>query len=225
MALLGKAILGVWNEAAPADEADFNDWYLREHIIERTAVPGMTRGRRYRALEGSPKYMALYEALTLDVLTTGAYRVQLDNPTEWTKRVTSRFTFMRRAICNVIADEGQGIGGFATVVHFHPAPGAEAKLRAWAERLIPELVGMTQIAAAHCWVGAEGEPASPTSELSARAVSDKPVGWVLAIEAGDLISLSAARDAVLATNPDSHGAQDVRAYPLYQLLYVLTAAG
>lgn len=225
MALLGKAILGVWNETAPEDEADFNDWYLREHIIERTAVPGMTRGRRYRALEGSPKYMALYEARTLDVLTTGAYRVQLDNPTEWTKRVTSRFTFMRRAICDVIADSGLGVGGFAAIFHFHPTFGSEAKLRAWAEQLVPALAGMTQVAAAHCWVGDPGEPATPTSALSARAVSDKPVGWVLAIEAGDLDGLCAARDAVLASDPVAHGTEDLQAYPLYQLLYVLESAG
>ena len=61
---------------------------------------------------GSPANMALYEARSLDVLTAGAYRTQLDNPTEWTKRVTSRFTFMRWAICAVIADAGQGVGGF-----------------------------------------------------------------------------------------------------------------
>lgn len=224
MALLGKAILGVWNEVAPADELDYAEWYVREHLPERTAVPGMTRGRKYRAIDGgTPANMALYEADTLDVLTTGAYRVQLDNPTEWTKRVTSRFTFMRRAICDVVADAGQGVGGFATVFHFHPAPGATAQVRAWAENLVPTLVAMPQIAAAHCWVGAEGEPETPTSRLSAAAVADRPVGWVLAIEAADLASLQAARHAVLNSDAPSHGAVDLLSYPLYGLSYVLAA--
>ena len=224
MALLGKAILGVWNEVAPADELDYAEWYVREHLPERTAVPGMTRGRKYRAIDGgTPANMALYEADTLDVLTTGAYRVQLDNPTEWTKRVTSRFTFMRRAICDVIADAGQGVGGFATVFHFHPAPGAAAHVRAWAERLVPALVAMPQIVAAHCWVGAEGEPETPTSRLSIGAVADKPVGWVLVIEAADLASLQAAQQTVLASDAASHGAVDLRGYPMYGLSYVLAA--
>ena len=38
MALLGNAILAVWNEVEPDIEDDFNEWYLREHIPERTMV-------------------------------------------------------------------------------------------------------------------------------------------------------------------------------------------
>src|SRR5437764_1150377 len=53
MALLGNAILAVWNEVDPAHEDDFNEWYYREHISERTMVPGLNRGRRYRAEEGT----------------------------------------------------------------------------------------------------------------------------------------------------------------------------
>jgi hypothetical protein len=225
MALLGKAILAVWNEVEPADEGDFADWYLREHLPERTSVPGMTRGRKYRALDGgSPANMALYEARTLDVLTAGAYRTQLDNPTEWTRRVTSRFTFMRRAICEVIADAGQGVGGFATVFHFHPAVGAQTQVRAWVQRICSELVNMTLISAAHCWVGAEGEPATPTSDLSARAASNKPVGWVLAIEAADRAALEAAREAVLASDPAKHGVSELQSYPIYQLRYAMASS-
>ena len=225
MALFGAAILAVWNEVVPADEADFIAWYIDEHLPERTAVPGMTRGRKYRALEGgSPANMALYEAETLDVLTEGAYRVQLDNPTDWTRRVTSRFTFMRRAICEVIATAGQGVGGFATVFHFHPAPGGQAQVRAWVERLVPDLAALPGISGAHCWVGAEGEPVTPTSALSARAVSDPPVRWVLAIEAVDRAALVEARNAVLASDPSGHGVDAISSYPVYQLQYALSPA-
>ena len=222
MALLGEAILAVWNEVAPADEADFAEWYVREHIPERTSVPGMTRGRKYRAIDGgSPANMALYEARSLDVLTSGAYRTQLANPTEWTKRVTSRFTFMRRAICSVVADAGQGEGGFATVFHFCPAAGAADEVRAWVERLVSELVGMPAIVAAHCWVAAEGEPATPTSRLSARTVSEPPVGWALAIEAADADALRVACDTVTASDLAARGGMELRRYPIYRLQYAL----
>ncbi len=219
MALLGEAILAVWNEVAPVDEADFAEWYVREHLPERTSVPGMTRGRKYRAIDGgSPANMALYEARSLDVLTSGAYRTQLANPTEWTKRVTSRFTFMRRAICSVVADAGQGEGGFATVFHVTPTEAA----RAWVERLVPELVTMPGIVAAHCWVAAEGEPATPTSRLSAAAVSDPPVSWVLAIEAIDTAALRAASDAVTQGDAAERGGAMVGGYPIYRLQFALT---
>lgn len=94
MALLGKAVLGVWNDVDPSIENDYDDWYLHEHIPERISVPGIVRGRRYRALEGSPRFMAMYEALAVDVLTSGAYRTQLANPTVWTRRVMPGFRLM-----------------------------------------------------------------------------------------------------------------------------------
>ncbi len=221
MALLGKAVLGVWNEVDPTIEDSFNDWYLTEHIPERTAVPGMLRGRRYRALSGSPKYMALYEATSLDVLTTGAYRTQLDHPTPWTRYVMAGFTFALRGICEVIATSGQGVGGFATVIHFHPAPGAETRLRAWVKAQVTALPTVRQIAAAHAWSGDTSEPLSPTSALAAKRSPDRPVEWVLAIEAADADALDAARAAVLASDPAAHGAEDIKPYPNYQLLYIM----
>jgi hypothetical protein len=128
---------------------------------------------------------------------------------------------MQRAICDVVASAGQGVGGFATVILYHAMAGADDRLRAWTERAVSAAAAMRQVAAAHAWVAASGEPASPTTALSARAATERPVGWVLMIEASDPDSLSAARDAVLAGDPAANGAEDVRAYPLYQLLYVL----
>jgi len=225
MALLGKAVLGVWNEVDPAVEDSFNDWYVREHIPERTEVPGMVRGRRYRALEGSPRYMAFYEALTLDVLTGGAYRTQLANPTPWTRHVMAGFRFAQRGICTVLASSGDGIGGLATVVHVQPAPGGEAQLRGWMEDHVCRLPGMKQVAAAHAWAVAPGEPESPTSQLAANAARNPAVHWVLAIEATEMDALTAARGAVLASDPVAHGAANVQPYPLYRLLYCLERRG
>ncbi|MGE4047383.1 MAG: hypothetical protein AB7F35_21150 [Acetobacteraceae bacterium] len=225
MALLGKAVLGVWNEVDPAIEDDFNEWYLQEHIPERTSVPGMLRGRRYRADDGSPRYMALYEAETLDVLTSGAYRTQLDNPTPWTQRVMRGFRVAQRGICDVIASAGQGIGGVATVIHMSLAPGHEDALRAWLQGQVARLVAMKQIAAAHAWVGAKGEPSSPTTDLASGATPAPSVEWVLAIEATVPEALKTAREAVLADGPARHGASDVRPYPTYRLLYVLARPG
>jgi hypothetical protein len=217
MALLGKATLGVWNEVDPAIEDSFNDWYVREHIPERVSVAGMRRGRRYRAFAGTPRYMALYEAATLDVLTTGHYRWQLDHPTPWTRHVMPGFRVAQRGICDVIATAGDGIGGVATVIHFS----GDDRLRPWLERRVAELPALRQVLAAHAWVGSSGEPKSPTTELALRAAPDRGIEWVLMIEASDPAQLDTARDAVLAADPAAHGASDIRPYPNYRLLYVM----
>jgi hypothetical protein len=41
-------------------ERDFNIWYER-HIREVVGVAGWVRARRYRCLDGEPRYMAVYD--------------------------------------------------------------------------------------------------------------------------------------------------------------------
>jgi len=57
------------------DEAGFNAWYDEEHVPNRLAVAGFLNGRRYRAAEGDgPRYLALYDLESLDVLHGEAYQ-------------------------------------------------------------------------------------------------------------------------------------------------------
>ena len=58
----------------PANEADFNRWYEEEHLDERMAIPGFINARRFTALEGGPKYLALYDLESPDVLQSAPYR-------------------------------------------------------------------------------------------------------------------------------------------------------
>jgi hypothetical protein len=218
MTLLGNAVLAVWNEVDPDREGDFNDWYVREHIPERTTVPGLLRGRRYRAEQGSPRYMAFYEATSMDVLTRGEYRRQLDNPSAWTQRILPHFRFSQRGLCDVAASVGEGMGGAAAVVHLTPddAP----RLREWITgTLLRELHALPDVAAAYLWTLAPGEPASPTSALSKRA--EKPIAWIVVVETMDVAGADAVTARILGHDPKARGAADVLPYPSYRLLYAL----
>ena len=42
-------------------DAEFNNWYNTVYVPNYEKVPGVIRGRRYRAVEGSPTYLTLYE--------------------------------------------------------------------------------------------------------------------------------------------------------------------
>ena len=57
-----------------AHEAEFHRWYEEEHLTERMAIPGFITARRFQAIEGGPKYLALYDLETPDVLQSAAYR-------------------------------------------------------------------------------------------------------------------------------------------------------
>jgi hypothetical protein len=90
-------ILAVWTDIAPELEAEFNEWYWREHLPERLAVPGFRRGRRYRAIAGAPRYFAFYELDAVEILASPAYLDRLDNPTQWTRRIMPGFRNTTRA--------------------------------------------------------------------------------------------------------------------------------
>ena len=84
-------LLAVWTDIAPEAEREFNEWYNTEHIPQLLGVPGFLSGRRYQAIEGEPKYLALYELAIPEVLKTDAFRQVRESPTEWSKKMIPLF--------------------------------------------------------------------------------------------------------------------------------------
>ena len=48
----------------PDHEKDFNTWYDEDHVPALVGVPGVYCARRYHAVDGDPKYLAIYEMNT-----------------------------------------------------------------------------------------------------------------------------------------------------------------
>lgn len=79
----------VETDVQPEAEADFNDWYDREHLPGLAAVPGTVRAQRYRTLFGQPAYYAAYDLRTQDTLGSPAWlKVR---GTDWSSRVRPKF--------------------------------------------------------------------------------------------------------------------------------------
>ena len=93
---MNKGFLLVLMQPPPTLEEEFNAWYDTEHIAERRAVPGFETALRYVCIDGAPRYLALYDMASPDVLNSPAYlKVAFDNASPWTKRVTSRVRVYR----------------------------------------------------------------------------------------------------------------------------------
>ncbi|HEY7607875.1 MAG TPA: hypothetical protein VIF14_01495 [Alphaproteobacteria bacterium] len=107
-----QGLLAVWTDIPPALEADFNDWYDREHLAERAGIPGFRNARRYIAEGAAPKYFALYETESISVFATPEYRRYLGPlMTAWSKRIMGAFVNNHRRCCSFVARAGGGIGG------------------------------------------------------------------------------------------------------------------
>ncbi|MGH6679743.1 MAG: hypothetical protein ACREDL_12630 [Bradyrhizobium sp.] len=204
MPLAGKGMLLTSMDIAPADEADFNRWYDREHLIERVAIEGFLEARRYVAHRASPKYLCLYSTRTIDVLDSPAYRDRLAHPTEWSKKAMPRFQNMIRAVARITISHGTGRGAALGVLRLRPQAGREADLRAaLKEKLDP--ASLDGILSMHL---IEGDPAlsGPTPELPVAASGP---GWFVLI---DGTSASAVASALAA-----RFAEDAAPLPATQL--------
>ncbi len=220
MAMMTDAILAVWNNVVPASEAEFNEWYIRDHLPDRVSLPGFRRGRRWLSAGGGPRYFTFYEIEDVAVMQSPDYLDRHENPTDWTRRMMPAFRDMNRSICRVTAKRHRGDGGAAGLVRLTPAEGAEAGLRRWiAESVLPRLMLAPGILAASLWeldVVASRMP--DTAETRLRGTRDAVVDWVLVVEASRLEELDPIAAAVDAGVAGREGAARVAPPDTYRLL-------
>jgi hypothetical protein len=189
MPLAGKGMLLTSMDIDPSDEADFNRWYDREHLLERVAIEGFLEARRYVAHQGSPKYLCLYSTATFDALDSPTYRTALMNPTDWSKKNLARFKNMIRAVARITISRGQGRGAALGIIRLRPAAGSGDKLRsALRGKLDPEK--LDGILSMHL---IENDPVLSKPLTDDPPVSDPGAGdWFVLIDATDVNAVAGA---------------------------------
>lgn len=98
------AVLIVTVEVAEEDVDELNRWYEEEHRPEKLSLPGYLSMRRYRAADGSPTFLAIYELDHPDVAAVPA-----DGDTEmsgWMKAVMAKWKRWDRAVWTELAPAG-----------------------------------------------------------------------------------------------------------------------
>ena len=207
-------ILVVWTDVLAEHEAEFNDWYLREHLHERFGVAGFLSARRLLAIEGAPKYLAIYETRSVDVLLSPEYLHLLQNPTPWSRKTMACFRNTSSSVCRQTVDAGSGSGGMVLTQFLRPEAGNVAALRsaaaAWAETALQN-AGVTRF---RFWEADQTASDQRSFERSLRPQGDSMADAVLVIEAETLESCRAA----LAS---CHGAPVAGPAGCYRLLSAL----
>jgi hypothetical protein len=213
----GQGILLITNALEPAAQAEFESWYLREHLPDRLGIPGFLRGRRYRSTSGAPRFMALYETRTPEVLQSPAYLERLANPTPRTERVMPSFRDMCRSVLRVAATQGSLEGGQLMLIDF-PDVADRADILQAVRALLPGMVEAPGICAVHLWLMPDFTPA-PSPEAKLRGAPDRSIPAALAIEATDAQSLEAIAENVAQQLPPATFA----GRQMYQFLCALSA--
>ena len=84
----GDGLLLVFSDVAPENDEEYNRWYNEEHIPERLSIPGVLDAARYQAVQGGPKYLAVYELESYEAWHSEEWQKWLREPTEWSRRMS-----------------------------------------------------------------------------------------------------------------------------------------
>ena len=158
-----QGILAIFNDCRAGREAEFEEWFQGEHLLERLAVPGFLFGRRHQAISGSNGYFNFYLVESPAVLTSKPYLERLDNPTPMTKKIMSEiFINMNRTLCHRTLRRGGFRGAYAVTARFNDAFDIGTMTR-----LADTLVKDTAVAACEVWTAVDpaGQPVSMEEKL------------------------------------------------------------
>jgi hypothetical protein len=114
-----RGLLVVLTEPDEGYEELLNRWYDDEHLAERVEVPGILSARRYVAVEGEPKYLAMYELDTPAVVQGEPYLEKKRHPTPLTEDVEAHVRMVRNVYAEITPRMAGGPGPLADGV----APG------------------------------------------------------------------------------------------------------
>lgn len=94
----GTGLLLATMEPPSSLEEEFQQWYDSEHFPERRDTEGFLTAARLICLDGWPRYLALYDLSSVDVLRGPGYaKIAGENYSRWTGRVISRVWGQYRA--------------------------------------------------------------------------------------------------------------------------------
>ncbi|WP_369790890.1 hypothetical protein [Rouxiella sp. WC2420] len=109
-------MLFVATNVAAQDEADFNQWYDREHVEERVRIEGFLSGTRYQSLQGGRKYLGLYKTESLESFTSEAYHAAFTRQTAWSVANLQKMISPMRRVCAIDAVVGFGSGSHLAII-------------------------------------------------------------------------------------------------------------
>ncbi|MEP9377168.1 hypothetical protein ABLE91_10665 [Aquabacter sp. CN5-332] len=193
--------LVAWADMAPEEEPRFNEWYNREHMRDRVLrFPSVLRGRRYGAVEGGPKYLAIYDAADAGVFSHPDYVSLVTAPDPLSHHFIMRFKNAHRTISRIAFAFGEGEGAALALWALPPeGEGPDgAALRAVAEKAL----GAAGVVGARLLVHDEDATAASTRDHVRQG--NKVLHRTLILEAMDLDHLHAAASRLDVTVGAAH---------------------
>jgi hypothetical protein len=217
---MGTGALALWIDVDPALSDETDAWYVDEHLPDRVFQAGYARARRYRAVQGGPRFLSLFDTRTPEGLVSDGYLALVKEISEQSRRIRAGFMRVMRNTFRVRYSRGlPGAGGCVASLALRPEGAAsrdaiEASLEA--VRTQPCIVGVH-------WLEPAPEFRKRMDGVRAVGQGDASVGDVLLIECTQPEDLEALRGGVLSTRSLAELGWAEENYAVYQLLYDIAA--
>lgn len=221
-ALMGTGALALWIDVDPALDRETDAWYIVEHMPERIDIGGYRRARRFQALEGSPRYLTLFEADTPDALASQGYLSLVGKISAQSQRIRAGFSNVVRNTFQVRATHGRGLGALMASFRLRIEPSASAQrqsaAREWMDDCLAGVAKQHGIVGAH-WLQAAPEVRARMDAVRVTGLADAQADDVILVEATRLDDLRAIRNSMLAGDAMTRAGWTEDAYGVYGLLY------
>lgn len=221
--LTTQGILIVWTDIDPEIEADFNEWYNREHLPDRIPrMPGFLRGRRYVATTGAPKYLTYYDLHSAAVMLSAAHTDLRKARTDRDRFFVPQFRNTIKGICDVVCRAGNGDGGELVLLPVAAEAGQE---QAFSEgvcaTLLPSLAASRGVASVV--YAARNDAVTQASSARDDRGGDRYLDGLIAVETTDAAGVAAALEALSTRHLAAIGgkAQWMAAPAVLRLRYAL----
>lgn len=110
-----KGFLAIWCEIGVEDLGDYRAWITKEHIADRTFLPGWNGARFCVDVTNERAHFFLYATENKDVFSAQPYLNILNNPSPWTNRIMPKFGPFDRALGEQLFKLGNGFGSYMMV--------------------------------------------------------------------------------------------------------------
>ena len=110
-----KGFLAIWCEIGAEDLSDYRAWITKEHIADRTFLPGWNGARFCVDVTNERAHFFLYATENKDVFSAQPYLNVLNNPSPWTNRIMPKFGPFDRALGEQLFKLGNGFGSYMMV--------------------------------------------------------------------------------------------------------------
>ena len=182
-----RGLLAVWHSVEPGFEASFDEWYDRQHHLERVSISGFARARRYLNVGTGPRYLCRYDVDDAAVLASAPYVAALNHPTPWTKTLMPRYRNTTRSVFRFAGGAGNPEG--ADLVSLRLPAGAAGALGGAELAALVEAPGVLRV---EQWDADTAVSTLRTEEKKLRGSADDTVGQAILIEGSSMGRLTDA---------------------------------